>query len=625
MSSLTRFLLAQRRYTWPMAALLVCLLGVTATSLVTPTIIQFVIDDGLRAQDPALLGQAALVIVGVGALRAVFAFFRRYLGEWLVNQTGYDLRNALYDKIQRLHFGFHDQTQTGQLMSRCTEDVSALSRFIGQGGLDLLNLALLLTGIAILLVRASPLLTLVSAAPLVGLVLISLRLGRIVEPMFLRVDQALGAVSAAVQEFATGVQVVKAFARGDHEVGKFATANRELYAARVRVVRTWGTYLPSMTVLVMAATALVLWVGGGRVMTGALTLGEVVAFNAYLLMLAGPAQQLGFAIGALGEAAAGGQRIYEILDIPEEIRSAPHAPALPPARGQVRFEDVSFSYRGDAKRPALHHVDFEVQPDQVVALIGPTGSGKTSLINLIPRFYDPSAGRVLIDGQDIRQVELRSLRSQIGLVLQASLLFSATLRENIAYGRPEASEAEIVAAARAARAHEFIQALPEGYATVVGERGVTLSGGQRQRVAIARALLTDPRILILDDATSSVDTRTEYLIQQALETLMRGRTTFVIAQRLSTVKRADLILVLDQGYIVQRGRHADLVAQPGVYQEIYNLQLKDQEQFQREMLFLDDAGEPEADEPEAEAQPKAARPDTHNKPEADALRPSAVK
>ncbi|MBP7693659.1 MAG: ABC transporter ATP-binding protein, partial [Anaerolineales bacterium] len=419
--------------------------------------------------------------------------------------------------------------------------------------------------------------------------------------------------------------VVKAFARGDHEVGKFATANRELYAARVRVVRTWGTYLPSMTVLVMAATALVLWVGGGRVMTGALTLGEVVAFNAYLLMLAGPAQQLGFAIGALGEAAAGGQRIYEILDIPEEIRSAPHAPALPPARGQVRFEDVSFSYRGDAKRPALHHVDFEVQPDQVVALIGPTGSGKTSLINLIPRFYDPSAGRVLIDGQDIRQVELRSLRSQIGLVLQASLLFSATLRENIAYGRPEASEAEIVAAARAARAHEFIQALPEGYATVVGERGVTLSGGQRQRVAIARALLTDPRILILDDATSSVDTRTEYLIQQALETLMRGRTTFVIAQRLSTVKRADLILVLDQGYIVQRGRHADLVAQPGVYQEIYNLQLKDQEQFQREMLFLDDAGEPEADEPEAEAQPKAARPDTHNKPEADALRPSAVK
>ncbi|MBP7693660.1 MAG: hypothetical protein KA764_17180, partial [Anaerolineales bacterium] len=248
MSSLTRFLLAQRRYTWPMAALLVCLLGVTATSLVTPTIIQFVIDDGLRAQDPALLGQAALVIVGVGALRAVFAFFRRYLGEWLVNQTGYDLRNALYDKIQRLHFGFHDQTQTGQLMSRCTEDVSALSRFIGQGGLDLLNLALLLTGIAILLVRASPLLTLVSAAPLVGLVLISLRLGRIVEPMFLRVDQALGAVSAAVQEFATGVQVVKAFARGDHEVGKFATANRELYAARVRVVRTWGTYLPSMTV-----------------------------------------------------------------------------------------------------------------------------------------------------------------------------------------------------------------------------------------------------------------------------------------------------------------------------------------------------------------------------------------
>ncbi|MBL8058583.1 MAG: ABC transporter ATP-binding protein, partial [Anaerolineales bacterium] len=372
--------------------------------------------------------------------------------------------------------------------------------------------------------------------------------------------------------------------------------------------------------LVMAATTLVLWIGGGMAITGALTLGEVVAFNAYLLMLAAPVQQLGFAIGALGEAAAGGQRIYEILDIPEEIRSAAGAPALPPVRGHVRFEAVSFSYRGEKR--ALHNVEFEAQPNQVIALIGPTGSGKTSLVNLLPRFYDPTAGRVLIDGQDIRAVGLRSLRAQIGLVLQTSLLFSATLRENIAYGRPEAGEAEIVAAAQAARAHNFILGLPEGYDTVVGERGVTLSGGQRQRVAIARALLMDPRLLILDDATSSVDTRTEFLIQQALEVLMRGRTTFVIAQRLSTVKRADLILVLQDGYIVQRGRHADLVEQPGLYQEIYNLQLKDQEQFQREMLFLDEP--PEAGLEPAD-HPRAERPDTVNKPEAAALRPSAVK
>jgi ATP-binding cassette subfamily B protein len=622
MRILLRLFKSQRPYLRQALALLVCLFGVTAASLVTPGIIQYVIDEGLHSQNPGVLAQAALVIVGIGLLRAGFAFARRYLGEWLTNRAGYDLRNALYDKIQRLHFGFHDQTQTGQLMSRCTEDVSALSRFVGQSGPDLLNLLMMLVGIVVLLVRASPALALISALPLLLLTLASIALGRIVEPMFLRIDQALGAVSAAVQEFATGVQVVKAFARGEHEAQKFDRANRELYHARVRIVRTWGTFLPTMNILVMSATALVLWFGGRQVMGRQMTLGEVVAFNAYLLLLAAPTQQLGFAIGALGEAVAGGQRIYEILDIPEEITSAPGAPALPAVQGRVRFENISFSYRGEARRRALHDVDFEARPNQVVALIGPTGSGKTSIINLIPRFYDPTTGRVLIDGHDIREADLKSLRRQIGIVLQTSLLFSASLRENIAYGRPEASEDEIVAAAQAARAHDFITSFPDGYDTAVGERGVTLSGGQRQRVAIARALLMDPRILILDDATSSVDTRTEYLIQLALDTLMQGRTTFVIAQRLSTVKRADLILVLDQGYIVQRGVHAELVEQPGLYQEIYNLQLKDQEQFQREMLFLGEPAEPLL---EVEGKPRAERPDLRSQPERQPLRPSAVK
>lgn len=627
MRLLVRFLTSQSAYVWHLLALLVCLLGVTATSLVTPGIIRQVIDEGLLANQPqnaSVLLRSALVIIGVGLLRAVFAFFRRYLGEWLTNRTGYDLRNALYDKIQRLHFGFHDQTQTGQLMSRCTEDVSALSRFIGQGGLDLINLILLLAGIVILLVQASPALALISALPLIALMAVSIYLGRIVEPMFLRIDQALGALSAAVQEFATGVQVVKAFARDQHEIAKFDRANRELYHARVRIVRAWGTFLPTMTVLVMSATAFVLWIGGNRVITGEMTLGEVVAFNAYLMMLAAPTQQLGFAIGALGEAVAGGQRIYEILDIPEEIPSSATdaAPDLPPLQGRVTFEDVSFSYRGEKR--ALHEVCFEAQPKQVIALIGPTGSGKTSIINLIPRFYDPTAGRVLLDGHDIRHVNVKSLRSQIGIVLQTSLLFSMTLRENIAYGRPDASEDEIIAAAKAARAHDFIQSFPDGYDTVVGERGVTLSGGQRQRMAIARALLMNPRILILDDATSSVDMRTEFLIQQALNTLMQDRTTFVIAQRLSTVKRADLILVLDGGRIVQRGQHADLVAQPGLYQEIYNLQLRDQEQFQRERLFLDEVPEPGA-ETDKGRKPRAERPEVHDKPESQPLRPSAVK
>jgi ATP-binding cassette subfamily B protein len=321
------------------------------------------------------------------------------------------------------------------------------------------------------------------------------------------------------------------------------------------------------------------------VIAGRLTVGELVAFNAYLVLLAQPVQDLGFIVNSAGEAVAGGQRIFEILDLDEEIKSAANALAAPMLTGRVAFDGVTFSYRGE--RDALTDVSFEAQPNQVIALIGPTGSGKTSLVNLIPRFYDVTSGRVCVDGIDIKTLDLKSLRSQIGIVLQTSLLFSTTIRDNIAYGRLDASEEQVIAAAKAARAHDFIAALAQGYATIVGERGVTLSGGQRQRIAIARALLMNPRILILDDSTSSVDTQTEYLIQQALSELMKNRTTFVIAQRLSTVKRADQIFVLDGGRIVQRGRHDALLGEGGLYRQIYDLQLKDQEQFVREMMFLD--------------------------------------
>lgn len=630
MRILFRLLQSLNPYRWQVVGLMVSLLIVTVTSLVTPGIIKDVIDNGL-AQGPAALARAGLVIVLVGLARAVFNFVKRYIGEWLVNRTGYDYRNALYDKIQRLPFGFHDHTQTGQLMSRCTEDVSALTRFAGQGAVEFLNVVLLLAGILFLLFRENVPLTLLSLIPITALTGLTLYLGQIVGPLFLKVDQALGDVSSAVQENLTGVQVVRAFAREQFEKDKFAQANRKLYNARVTIVTTWGRFLPTMAVLVMAATALILWFGGQMVMRGELTLGEVVAFNAYLLLLAAPVEQLGFVVNSAGEAIAGGQRIFEILDLPEEIKSPAHPQPLGTLTGRVMFENVSFAYRGE--RRALHDITFEAQPNQIIALIGPTGSGKTSLVNLIPRFYDATAGRVLLDGQDIKQVDLKALRSQIGLVLQTSLLFSTTIRENIAFGRVEASEADIIAAAQAARAHDFILSFPQGYETVVGERGVTLSGGQRQRLAIARALLLNPRLLILDDATSSVDTQTEYQIQQALNTLMQGRTTFVIAQRLSTVKRADVILVLQDGRIVQRGQHDELVAQPGLYQDIYNLQLKDQEQFQREMLFLDTSAEtrPGASDLELEdgngthPRPKAERPDLRNRAETQPLRPSAVK
>lgn len=585
MAILFRLLRSLRLYLWQLAALLASILLVTVTSLVTPSIIQSVIDDGLVKRDSQAMLNAGLLIIGIGFLRAVFNFIKRYLGEWLINVIGYDFRNELYDKIQRLSFGYHDHTQTGQLMSRCTEDVSSLSRFVGQGAVELLNVALLVGGILILLVRENLTLTLIILLPLVALVALTYRLGSVIGPRFLQVDQALGDVSATLQENLSGIQVVKAFAREEFEKQKFERSNLKLFDARVNIVTTWGKYLPSMTLLVMSATSLILFFGGRLALDGQLTVGQLVAFNAYLLMLANPVQQLAFVVDAAGQAFAGGQRIFEILDLPNEIESPPNAKTLPPLTGQVTFEAVSFAYRSEHR--ALHDISFEALPNQVIALIGPTGSGKTSLVNLIPRFYDATSGRILVDGYDVRSVDLKSLRSQIGLVLQTSLLFSTSIRDNVAFGRLDATEAEVVAAAKAARAHDFILELPDGYGTVVGERGITLSGGQRQRIAIARALLTDPRILILDDSTSSVDTQTEFLIQQALNELMHGRTTFVIAQRLSTVKRADLILVLDQGRIIQRGKHEALLAEGGLYKEIYDLQLKDQDKFRKEMLFLD--------------------------------------
>lgn len=564
-------------YRRQMLLLALCTLGTTATSLVTPALIRSAIDNGLGGHDAGALLNAGAAIVGIGLLRFVVNLGKRYLSDWMVHHVGYDLRNALYDKIQRLSFRYHDQTQTGQLMSRCTEDVTAVSRFIGESGMDLLNVTILLAGIVLVLFRESVPLTLLGLIPLAALAFITIHLARTIHPLFYRVDQSLGQVSSTLQENLSGAQVVRAFARQAYEKTKFARANRELYHARVAVVSTWGLYMPTFPLFVMLATAVILWFGGSMVIAGTLTLGELVAFNAYLLLLALPVQQVGFNVNAAGEAAAGARRILEVLDVPQEIQSRPGAPALPPVRGRVDFESVSFSYQ--ANQPILCDITLHAAPDQVIALIGATGSGKTTLINLIPRFYDVTAGAVRIDGHDVRSVELQSLRRQIGIVLQSSLLFSTTLRENIAFGRPEAGLDDVIAAATAARAHEFISALPQGYDTVVGERGVTLSGGQRQRVAIARALLMNPRILILDEATSSVDTQTEYLIQQALAELMRNRTTFVIAQRLTTVKRADQIIVLDDGRIIQTGTHDELVGVAGPYREVYELQLKDQDEL----------------------------------------------
>jgi ATP-binding cassette subfamily B protein len=400
----------------------------------------------------------------------------------------------------------------------------------------------------------------------------------------------MGALSTVMQESLTGIRVVKAFAREPFEMTKFDVQNDEWFRRRYRVNQVWANYWPLFTFILAASIFLLLWLGGPAVMAGEMTVGALFAMISYVLMLNGPVQRLGFLVNLAATADASASRVFEIIDTPNEVAEAPDAIELGRVRGEVRFENVSFAYRED--RPILADVSFVVAPGQTVALIGPTGSGKSTITSLIPRFYDPTEGRILVDGADVRQVTLASLRRQIGLVLQDSFLFSATVAENIAYGRPEASQEEIEAAAAAARAHDFIMSFPAGYATRVGERGMTLSGGQKQRIAIARALLTDPRILILDDSTSSVDTETEHLIQQALAVLMQGRTTFVIAQRLLTLKSADMILVLSHGRVVERGTHDSLLRIGGFYREIYDLQLKDQEEFAALQEHMEKEGQP---------------------------------
>jgi ATP-binding cassette, subfamily B, multidrug efflux pump len=587
MKSLLKLRTFLRPY-WPRIFIaLIVLLGITGLNLIVPTIIRLVIDVGLVQGEIRILVIAALVILVIGTFRSILTYMQRYFSEWVAQHIGYDLRNRLYDHIQHLPFSYHDHAQTGQLISRCIEDVRAIERFTGFGVVDLIRLSVLMVGIVVLLFYYNARLAPIALLPMIPLLLITTNFGRRIGDLFLAVDHALGELSSRLQESVTGVQVVRAFAREPYEIENFDQANRNLYNARLTVIGEWSKVMPSTHLLVTLGTILILWFGGNMVLRGEMTIGELVAFNSYLLMLASPAQQLTWLVNLAGEAEAGIRRTFDVLDVKPEIQSPPDAIMLPPLSGAVEFRDIHFHYSGENKL-ALKDINLTVQPNQVIALIGTTGSGKTTLVNLIPRFYDVTRGSVLVDGHDVRQVDLRSLRQQIGIVLQTSTLFSTTIRENIAYGKPDASLEEVIACAQAAQAHEFILSLPQGYDTIIGERGVTLSGGQRQRVAIARALLMDPRILILDDSTSSVDTQTENLIQQALDRLMEGRTTFVIAHRVSTVRRADMILVMDEGKIVERGKHQELLEHGRLYSDIYDLQLRDQERFFEEIQALKD-------------------------------------
>ena len=558
------------------------LLTLTGLNLVVPRIIQNVVDQGLVDGDSGSLIRSAFLLLGLGLVSAVLNLVHRYWSEWIASRVGYDLRNRMYDHIQHLPFTYHDHTQSGQLISRCIEDVRSIERFAGGSIAELLRFVLLAVGILYIMITDNPRLAVISLLPMIPLILMTSIFGTKIGKLFFDVDMAVGEVSNRLQENVVGVQVVRAFAREEYETSRFTEANKTVFKTWVYVIDEWSKIMPTTNWLTTISIILILWFGGQMVMAGTMSIGAIVAFNAYILMMAEPAQALTGLVNAGGEAAAGAQRVFEVLDTQPAIQSGADAVKIEPLRGEVEFREVGLKYK-DEKTASLNGINARVEPNRIVALIGPTGSGKTSFVNLIPRFYDVTEGAVLVDGVDVREMDLVTLRRQIGIVLQTSLLFSDSIKANIAYGRPDATMEEVVAAAKAAQAHEFIEGFTNGYDTVVGERGVTLSGGQRQRVAIARALLMNPRILILDDSTSSVDTQTEKLIQAALDTLMEGRTTFVIAHRLSTVRRADMILVMDKGQIVERGTHEELLARGGLYTEIHDLQLVDHARFAEEM------------------------------------------
>lgn len=553
------------------------MIGIILLSLIVPQIIQYAIDSGLAAGSAGTLFWAAGVIFVLGVVRAMVGFARIFFGEWMTHRVSFDIRNHFYNSLQNLPFSFHDRTQTGDLMSRATSDISETERFAGVGFLDLTTTILLVVGAVVAMLLENALLALLVMVPLTALTITAIYFGTTMRPMFRAIQEQMGVLASVMQESMTGIGVVKAFAREEYELEKFDRENMLWFDKRYESMKLWADFWPLFTLILASAILLLLWFGGPSVIRGEMTVGSLFAMISYVLMLNGPVSNLGFLVNMAATAAASAGRVFEIIDMPNEVVEEPDAVEVEVVRGEVRFDDVTFAYAPG--RSALENIDFVASPGQMVALIGPTGSGKSTITNLIPRFYDPTSGRVLLDGVNVRKFKLRNLRQHVGIVLQTPFLFNATIAQNIAYGQVEAPMEAIEAAAKAAAAHKFIAEFPNGYQTMVGERGVTLSGGQKQRIAIARAILRNPRILILDDSTSSVDTETEHIIQQALSVLMQGRTTFIIAQRLLTLKTADMILVLDGGRIVQRGTHDELLAQSGLYREIYDLQLRDQEEF----------------------------------------------
>ncbi len=551
-----------------------CLILVLALNAIIPQLIRWIIDSGINNKEMDVLTWSVLLLLGLTLFKGVFNFLMGIWSETASQNVAYDIRKELQIKFTQLSFAFHDKAETGELLSRAIQDVERVRFLTGRATLRIIDGIMVLVLTAVILISMNFRLALIVLLLMPFLVLQALNYGARYRPLSLQIQKQLARLTTVVEQNLRGSRIVKAYTQEQQEINRFEKENNEWLQLSTRAARMQAINTPLLFFIANLSTFATILYGGYQVITSTLSVGEVIAFITYISQMIDPIRRLGMIIPAVAIAGSAAERIFDIMDTIPEVKDDPNAIVLPRVSGEVIFEDIYFSY---GNRMILSDINLEAKPGQVIALIGATGSGKTSLVNLVPRFYDPSSGTIKVDGIDIRTITLNSLRSQIGIVLQDSTLFAETIRNNISFGCEGASEIDVVNAAKAAQAHDFIVNLPQGYDTNIGERGATLSGGQKQRIAIARALLLDPRILILDDATSSVDTETENLIQLAMSKLIQNRTTFIIAHRLNTIINADSIFVLEKGQIVARGNHQDLIQTSTIYQDIYKTQFKSQE------------------------------------------------
>lgn len=568
-----RLLTYVRPYIPRLIIAIICILLVAGTNLYVPWIIKDVIDKVLAAKDYSMLNQIAAGIIVIYILRGIFFFGQTYLMSYIGQRVVIDIREALYRHLQRLSLSYFEKRQTGAIMSHVTNDVAALQSALVENVIELVTEGAILIGslVAMFFIHWKlALLTLVTS-PLVAQAInvFGKKLRRASRIM----QERAADITSVLQETISSIRVVKSFVRENYEINRFNEENENNFRAQMKTAQLMATLTPIIELLAAVGVTLIIWYGGLEVINGNLTSGALIAFLMYVINLSNPMKRLSRVYGNIQKALAAAQRVFEVLDTEPEIKEMPGAVELPRINGQVAFDNVTFEYKPG--ETALAEINFTARPGQMIALVGPSGAGKTTIASLVPRFYDPSSGSILIDGIDIKTVTLDSLREQIGIVPQETVLFNGTVYDNILYGRLDASEDEIIAAAKAANAHKFITEMPDGYQTQIGERGGKVSGGQRQRIAIARAILKNPRILILDEATSALDTESEHLVQEALDKLMVDRTSFVIAHRLSTIQRADVILVMEKGRIVERGTHNELLEQGGLYSKLYQTQFKD--------------------------------------------------